>query len=477
VLNFLAFLLTNSTLQREAGDLGTTRLHICLLAASHPELSMPPLAEQLVERVSRRDPTAWIMSKSPNRPLADEWDARIRTEEDPSVLQGEMDRLTAHYEDLHQHAVLERFAFVPAHPTWYSYLTADFLHGGWLHIIGNMWFLWLAGIVLEDAWGRPLYLAVYLVAGIFALVLHSVFNSGSYIATLGASGAVAGLMGAFLIRFPKVRIKMVWLFGFIRAGSFYAPAYALLPLWFALELLSGTVFGASSGVAHMAHVGGFLFGIGAALAIRHSGLEHTINVAIEEQIDPNHEGELDNVNDLLVEDQPDQALEQLERYLPLHPKSERALQLLQDVHWRRHDLPAYARATQQLCALHLGEHALDKALKDYEDVVQIGGELLPAEIWYKLCQALEEKQEYERALGEYQELAEAHPETRQSLMALISAARLALHKVQRPQQALNLYQAAAGSPVPHLDLEDSIERGRKEAQSAMANASAAAAAH
>ncbi len=100
---------------------------------------------------------------------------------------------------------------MPAQPTAISYLTANFLHGGWMHLIGNMWFLWLAGFVLEDVWGRWLYSAFYLIAGAAALQFYAWSNPGSITPTLGASGAVAALMGAFLVRFPKMKIEMAWL--------------------------------------------------------------------------------------------------------------------------------------------------------------------------------------------------------------------------------------------------------------------------
>jgi membrane associated rhomboid family serine protease len=371
--------------------------------------------------------------------------------------------------------MLERYSFVPAHPTWYSYITANFLHGGWLHIIGNMWFLWLAGIVLEDVWGRGLYLAVYLVAGAFALQVHSWCNPGSNIATLGASGAVAALMGAFLIRFPKVRINLIWFWMFFRTTRFSAQAFWLLPLWFLMEIFSGVVFGASSGVAHMAHVGGFAFGMLAATAIHYSGVEHVINKAIEQEIDPSHNAELDQVHDLVCQNRLDDALTELERYTAANPVSERALLMLQEIQWRKRDIPAYAQTMQKLCALHLSQHDFAHALKDYEDLVQSGGGLLSTEVWFKLCQALEEQQEYERALGEYQELAEAYPKDRQCLMALLAAARLAMNKVHRPQHALNLYQAVADSNLPHMDLDPSIEAGIREARAGLGISSAAAA--
>ena len=166
VINFVAFLLTFSTLKSESPELSETRAHIRLLAAMHPELTLSPAAQQLVDDIQKREPAVWAAAKSPLRDVQDGWDARIRLMDSPELLQQEMDTLSARYVDLLSTSVLQRYSFVPAHPTWYSYITANFLHGGWLHIIGNMWFLWLAGIILEDAWGRGLYLAVYLIAGL-----------------------------------------------------------------------------------------------------------------------------------------------------------------------------------------------------------------------------------------------------------------------------------------------------------------------
>jgi len=94
-----------------------------------------------------------------------------------------------------------------------AYLTANFLQGGWLHLIGNMWFLWLAGAILEDTWGRVIYPIIYLVAGAAALQFHAWLNPGSLAPTLGASGAVAALMGAFLVRFPKTKIEVALVLG------------------------------------------------------------------------------------------------------------------------------------------------------------------------------------------------------------------------------------------------------------------------
>jgi membrane associated rhomboid family serine protease len=144
-------------------------------------------------------------------------------------------------------------------------LTAMFMHGGWMHIIGNMIFLWAFGPEIEDAMGRPRYLIFYLVGGTVAMLAQILANPGSSIPNLGASGAIAAVMGAFLITYPRDRIKTV-LFIFIFFRVTLIPASLLIGLWFLIQLFdAGSVAHAQTGgVAYLAHVGGFLFGVATA---------------------------------------------------------------------------------------------------------------------------------------------------------------------------------------------------------------------
>src|SRR5579864_1206032 len=282
-LNVIAFLGTHGTIDKQGAELGQVKIHLVLLAAMHPELKVPEKAQEFVTYVQTKNIPLWKEAQRPSRDVFDGWDARIRMQDDSIDLQQEMDSLGDSYTKLNSESLLSKYAFIPAHPALLSLLTANFLHGGWLHLIGNMWFLWLAGFVLEDLWGRWLYSLFYLASGAAALQFYAWTNPGSITPTLGASGAVAALMGAFLVRFPKMKIEMAWLFMF-RLRRFKAPAYWLLPLWLLSEIFYGSLFGSNSGVAHWAHVGGFLFGALAAVVIQRTGLEHKANKAIEERI-------------------------------------------------------------------------------------------------------------------------------------------------------------------------------------------------
>jgi membrane associated rhomboid family serine protease len=157
-----------------------------------------------------------------------------------------------------------QWGVVPDHLNLASLVTSMFLHGGWLHILGNMLFLWVFGRNIEDLIGGPRYLILYLLCGVAAATVQIISNPYSRIPTIGASGAIAGIMGAYLIRFPRSHIKsLFWLIFFT---TLEIPAAVLLLYWFALQFVSGfSSLGEADytggGVAWFAHVGGFIAGM------------------------------------------------------------------------------------------------------------------------------------------------------------------------------------------------------------------------
>jgi tetratricopeptide (TPR) repeat protein len=336
-----------------------------------------------------------------------------------------------------------------------------------------MWFLWLAGFVLEDFWGRPLYTAFYLLAGAASMQFDAWLNPGSIVPTLGASGAIAALMGAFLVRFPKMRIEMLWWF-FLRPRRFKAPAYYLLPAWLILEVFYGSVFGQATGVAHWAHVGGFIFGALAALGLRYSGLEQKANNKVEEELTLATAPEIQQSSDLIDQGQFDSAEEILNDYLSRHPDSVDACNLLGIVYRKKNQQVAAAEILARLCVIHLKTGEDELAWKCYEEFLNAGGQAPPPATWIDLCRAAESLQLFDRAVGEYEKLAESYPEERQSVLARLGAARICLKRLNQPERALQFFQAAEASPVPHLDYEQTISAGIREAKAAMQQKSMAA---
>ncbi len=153
----------------------------------------------------------------------------------------------------------------PIVPSWATLITSMFLHGGWAHILGNMVFLWVFGDALENHFGHVGYAAFYLAGGIAASVVHIFFNWESLVPAVGASGAIAAILGAYLLLYPRRRIRTLFMMGFITVMN--VPALWLLVMWAIIQVFSGIgSIGSTAtggGVAYWAHVGGFIAGVAA----------------------------------------------------------------------------------------------------------------------------------------------------------------------------------------------------------------------
>ena len=154
------------------------------------------------------------------------------------------------------------FTGSPLLPVMIPFITSIFIHGGWWHLIGNMLFLWIFGDNIEDRLGRVRYLLFYLAVGVAGGVAHVLANPASTIPVIGASGAVAGVLGAYLISFPRSRIlALVPVLFFITVIE--VPAVIFIVVWFAIQFFNGVAFlgGTANAVAYWAHIGGFLAGL------------------------------------------------------------------------------------------------------------------------------------------------------------------------------------------------------------------------
>jgi len=146
-------------------------------------------------------------------------------------------------------------------PWFLTPITAMFVHGGWLHIIFNMLFLWIFGNNVEDTMGRFRFIIFYLVCGLIATATQVAIDVSSTVPTIGASGAIAGVLGAYIVLFPRARVlSAIPIFIFIQL--IYVPAWVLLGVWFALQAAQGLLsMGGQSEVAFFAHIGGFVAGL------------------------------------------------------------------------------------------------------------------------------------------------------------------------------------------------------------------------
>ena len=160
--------------------------------------------------------------------------------------------------------LFSHYGLVPARFQFLDLITSMFLHGGWMHLIGNMWFLWIYGDNIEDILGRNKFLLFYLLCGIAAGLVQTLVSGGSRIPTVGASGAIAGVMGGYLVKFPRAKIlTLVPIFVFVTTMEI--PAVFILLYWFVIQFFSGIgnlgQVNETGGVAFFAHIGGFLAGM------------------------------------------------------------------------------------------------------------------------------------------------------------------------------------------------------------------------
>jgi membrane associated rhomboid family serine protease len=192
--------------------------------------------------------------------------------------QATFDSLASAFVAAVDHQPIRRYALVPSRGyAQLGWLTYMFLHFGWLHILGNFLFFYLVGPILEDAWGRWVFSAFYVIGGIAAALAQFLAERHSGIAIVGASGAIAACMGAFMLRFASRRVRMFYfvMLGFRPlTGTFFVRAWLWALLWVGVEILSFVFRGAhGSGVAVLAHIGGFAFGAAFALGLKVTGIE------------------------------------------------------------------------------------------------------------------------------------------------------------------------------------------------------------
>jgi len=169
-------------------------------------------------------------------------------------------------DDYTRNAFIAAYGLVPAHFAVINIFTSMFLHGGWLHVLGNMWFLWIFGDNIEDILGHGKFLLFYLMCGVAAALTQVLASPFSRVPMIGASGAIAGVMGAYMVKFPRSRIvTFVFVFFFITTVDI--PAWVMLIYWFLLQLAGGfesvtaSLYSRSGGTAFLAHVGGFIAGM------------------------------------------------------------------------------------------------------------------------------------------------------------------------------------------------------------------------
>jgi membrane associated rhomboid family serine protease len=456
-------LLTISPMEEQLRQLDQTELHIILLSAIYPDAPLTAAASEIVRAYKFEHMEFYSQLEDPDRTrFFDAWDKNIHSSDfSASEANTQMNALGAQLAQQQAGSIDWQYAFHSVHSYARTYITATFLHTGWLHIIFNMWFLWLAGTILEDLWGRIIYPIFYLAAGALAWAVHGAVFPHSFVPALGASGAIAGLMGAFLVRFPTTRIRLGWVL-WVKIIKFNVPAYVLLPLWLLMNLSSGLLarlVGAEAGIAYWAHIGGFAFGALGAYALRVSGLEQSADRAIEARVSWTADPLIVRATDSLAENNPAGAIACLRQHLQEKPDSVDGWDLLFKAQERRKDHEGQKETLAMLCRLRVTAGELEAAAADYEMYKNLGGEKLPRGVWLELCRYFEREQRWELAVDEYEKLARAFPAERAAASALVSAGQICVAHLASPERAEKCFKEAQSSPVPHGDLDPAIQEG------------------
>lgn len=400
---------------------------------------------------------------------------------DLAALQQELDERCQALLERADSGPMRRWSLIPARgfaqPGW---LTSMFLHFGWMHLLGNLLFFYLVGPLLEDVWGRPLFTGFYLLGGLVAALAHFALEPSSQAMMAGASGAVAACIGAFCLRFSgrKVRIGyFIWIVRIWR-GTFGMPAWAWGGLWFGNEVLNFVLWGTNTGVAVMAHIGGFLFGFSVASGLRMTRFEerYLAPELAKRQGAWVEDTQLTEAKTAMERGDHDVARTTLTSALADRPDAPDLLLALGTLELKQGEvqrgMPKLERALQQLAGRE-DPSALWQALEEL-------GPLLPAErlrpgLAWRLAQSLEGAPEGLLPLAEPLYARAGADTGATAARALIRAVELRLARGEAPEKAREYMErarrlqlepgSALGSRLQELQAEVEGAVARSEAQS------------
>ncbi len=312
--------------------------------------------------------------------------------------------------------VFIRFGFTPAKPSFFTLISSMFFHGGIMHLLFNMIFLWAAGIMMESSWGHIVYGVGYFLSGIAATLIHWASAVGSEVPCVGASGAIAGMMGAYMVVHFHERVHIFWCYflGFTaRAGTAKCPAWLLLGLWITGQIcwafLSADL-GSGAGVAYWAHIGGFVFGIALALGIRHTGYEVKLHVdgppPTEEEIRESLSEVVEKARELYDEGKKGESRAILEHLLEKDDSIPGAHHLLGRLHADKSEFTKAKVRLENAITGYCRENCADLALEAFEELKPncAEGDIQPAFI-FDLARAVERGGYPEKAAELFVEVA------------------------------------------------------------------------
>ena len=354
------------------------------------------------------------------------------------------------------------FGLTPHHPSISNILTSMFAHAGILHLTWNMLFLWLFGPNVEDALGRLEYTIFYVGSGFAASLLHVVMvqsftPAAGDIPIVGASGAIAGILGIFAVRFYRTRIKMwymVFIFFIIRWGKFTIPAWIGLSIWFGQQLLGGImgmIYPESGGVAYWSHIGGMVFGMILAYAMK------MVKEGKKEYL-------MADAKDSLEKGTTWNAAEHLRLFLGHDPENAEVHGELAKTYALQQDSVRAMDHYQRSIDLHLRKGERDKAVSRFAELKHFYCDArLVLKSEYQLARYLLDGGFHAPALQLLQDIANSYPGTPEAEVALVKMGDLNLNALRDPRAAIRCFEWFL-SDYPNSEYRPMVEKSLTEAK-------------
>jgi membrane associated rhomboid family serine protease len=379
--------------------------------------------------------------------------------------QQQLDRAATELVALLRRDPIRRLGFVPARPDPVLLLTSMFVHAGLLHILGNLLFFFIAAPFVEDVYGRPLFTGLYLLSGVAAAMTHAGKFPDSTTPLVGASGAIAGVMGAFLIRLGARSIRLLILpvpiLPLIRF-TVSLPAFVVLPLWLGEQFFYARVSETAAGVAWWAHIGGFAFGAGAALAIRLARFEErVIHPAIEKKISFEMSPHIQAAIDHRFQGHLDSARAVIRKALVEEPANADAWRESYEIAVGAGDLAEAGRSALRALELYVRQGEDENVTSLAEDAVDRAAAGLPPRFYLAAGSHLEKTVQNHLALRQYQELVDRHPDDPAAFRALFRRGEI-LRRAGELRDAEAAFTRARAHPACTGALADAVERALAE---------------
>ena len=406
----------------------------------HPYLQLP---EAFKDRfVPRRVRTHLRAESSDNRPD----DETVQKE------QATLEAMAGRVLELSDRSTLRKFSLIPARGIFQlGWLTHMFLHFGWMHLLGNLFFFYLVGPLMEDIWGRPLFAGFYLACGLVAGGAHALLDPSSSTMMVGASGAIAACMGAFALRYAKRGVRLAYFIWILRIwrGTTFWPAWLCGLLWFLNEGWNFLRSGGDSGVAVMAHLGGFAFGALLALGLRASGVESKyVAPKVEATFTWQQHPSIQNAQAALERGELSAAAAAYREAFAADPKNLEAQFGLTKIALLEKRTAEGAQRLDSLLTRLLAQSSREEALHWIEDLLpHLEPKQLGSALAYKIGQVLEGAPEGLQPQGEQYYARAAQGGGVLGAKAAIRAAAIALSSTDRAEAALEHLAAAAANPA------------------------------